>query len=318
MSVQNTGNFVGIDVSKANLDVHIRPSGEFFKVSNDSRGIAALTDHLKPLKPERVVMEATGGPETSASLKLTDAGLPAVVVNARQIRGFAIAIGKLAKTDPIDASVISQFAGAVCPDVRDVPDKTEQELADLTVRRRQLVDIRTAEKNRLLRVEGKVRDSICRMIEYIDEHIDQIDKQILQTLESSPVRKKKCELLRSVPGIGKTISGVLIARLPELGELSSKQIAALAGLAPFNNDSGKKQGRRHIYGGRSAVRSHLYMGTLSAIRFNPVIKNFYKRLTDAGKAKKVALTACSRKLLLIANAMVKNDSLWDENYAKKA
>lgn len=318
MSVQNTSNYVGIDVSKANLDIHIRPSGEFFTVSNDSEGIATLIDHLHPLAPERIVMEATGGLETSASLKLTNAGLPAVVVNARQIRGFAIAIGKLAKTDPIDAAVISQFAGAVCPEVRNVLDKTEQELANLTVRRRQLVDMRTAEKNRLLQVEGKVRDSVCQMIEFLNEQISQIDKQIIETVESSPVQKKKDDILQSIPGIGQTISGVLIARLPELGELGNKQISALAGLAPFNNDSGKKQGRRRIYGGRAAVRSHLYMGTLSAIRFNPVIKTFYKHLTDAGKAKKVALTACARKLLVIANAMIKNNSLWDENYAKNA
>ena len=318
MSVQNTGYYVGIDVSKASLDIHIRPSGESFKVSNDSNGIEALICHLKPLVPERVVMEATGGLETPASVRLTEAGLPAVVVNARQIRGFAIAIGRQAKTDSVDAAVISMFAGTVCPAVRDIPDETGQEPAELTARRRQLVDMKTAEKNRLLRVNGKVRDSVCGMIEYLDEQIHQIDNQICQTVESSPVLKKRADILQSIPGIGETISGILIARLPELGELGSKQITALAGLAPFNNDSGKKQGRRHIYGGRAAVRSHLYMGTLSAVRYNPVIKTFYKRLTAAGRAKKAALTACARKLLVIANAMVRNNSLWDGNYAENA
>lgn len=318
MSVQNTCNYIGIDVSKATLDIHIRPSEETFTVSNDSEGIETLIAHLKSLAPERVVMEATGGFEIPVASVLTDAGLPVVVVNARQIRGFAVAIGKLAKTDPIDAAVISHFAEKVCPDIRDIPDKTEQELADLTVRRRQLVDMRTAEKNRLLRSEGKVRDSVCQMIEYLDDQIDQIDSQILQAVESSPARKEKRDILQSIPGIGETISGVLIARLPELGKLGGKQIAALAGLAPFNNDSGRRQGRRHIYGGRAAVRTHLYMGTLSAIRYNPAIKTFYERLVNAGKAKKSALTACARKLLVIANAMIKNSSLWDENYGKSA
>ena len=318
MSVQNTKNYIGIDVSKAILDVHIRPSGKTLTVSNDSGGIETLIGHLRPLAPERVVMEATGGFEIPASAGLASAGLPVVVVNARQIRGFAVAVGRLAKTDPIDAAVISRFAETVCPDIRDIPDETEKELADLTVRRRQLVDMRTAEKNRLLRSEGKVRDSVGQMIAYLDEQISQIDNQILQTVESSPERKEKRDILESIPGIGGTISGVLIARLPELGKLGGRQIAALAGLAPFNNDSGKRQGRRHIYGGRAAVRSHLYMGTLSAIRYNPAIKKFYERLTNAGKAKKSAMTACARKLLVIANSMIKNNSLRDENYGKSA
>ena len=315
---KGTPYYIGIDVSKATLDIHIRPSGKCETFANDTEGIVRLIGSIQSLHPERVVMEATGGFEKRAADMLTRAGLPAVVVNARQVRGFAVALGRNAKTDPIDAEVISRFAESIMPELREPPDPTEKEMAGLTRRRQQLTEQRTAEKNRLPGTDGRIRESVLRMIGVIDEEIRELEKQIENLTKSSPVMKRKSEIVQSFPGIGKTVSGVLLSGIPELGKIDGKQVSALAGLAPFNNDSGTKTGRRHVYGGRGLVRSKLYMAAVTAIRWNPAIKQFYERLLERGKAKKAALVACARKILVIVNAMVKNDSLWDGNYAKNS
>jgi len=302
--------FVGIDVSKASLDVAVHPTKEDWTVSNDPAGLQELLPRLQALQPQIIVLEATGGYETLLVAALLAGGLPVAVVNPRQVRDFAKSIGRLAKTDRIDAHVLARFATAVELKVRPLPDAQLQELSDLLARRRQVVEMLTAEKNRFKMARGPVQADIREHIAWLERKLDQLDDELRQRLRSSPVWRGKEDLLRSVPGVGPVLSVTLLAELPELGQLDRKQIAALVGVAPLNRDSGQHQGKRMVWGGRAAVRSALYMGTLVATRHNPVIKRFYERLLAAGKARKVALVACMHKLLIILNAMIKHRTPW--------
>lgn len=307
--------FVGIDVCKQHLDVYLRPLEDLRSYSNDQQGVQLLQQHLASLPVELIVMEATGGLESICASMLIESGLPVVIINPRQARGFAKALGQLAKTDPIDASILAHFADAVRPQIRPVPDRQMQELADLLIRRRQLVSMRTAERNRLPTLIGKAHNSIVSHLAQLKELLEDIDVQIQEAIERSPHWKVTSDLLQTVPGIGQVAAFTLIAQLPELGTLPAKQISALVGLAPMNHDSGKVKGRRRIRGGRARVRTILYMAAISGIRWNPVLKAFYQRLLAGGKAKKVAVVACAHKLLIIINAMVRKGTPWIENFA---
>jgi transposase len=306
----STECFIGIDVSKDNLDIAIYPTNDFSRVPNNQDGLNELTNSFQVIEPELIVLEATGGYEMLAASTLFAAGLPVVVVNARQVRDFAKSIGKLAKTDTIDAKVISQFASAVRPDLRPLKDSATQELTALITRRRQVVEMIVAEKNRLPTATKRNRRDIEAHIRWLKKRLKQIDTDIQSNIRNSPVFCEKDQILQSAPGVGATTSATLISCVPELGHLNRKKIAALIGVAPLNRDSGHFRGRRMIWGGRSYVRSVLYMSTLSAIQFNPVIRNFYNRLKQAGKCGKVAMVACMRKLLTILNAMVRDNAKW--------
>jgi transposase len=303
--------FVGIDVSKDRLDVHIRPLGDAFSVMHDAEGITALLDRLKGVAPELVVLEATGGLQTRIAASIAAAGLATAVVNPRQVRDFARALGRLAKTDALDAEVIARFGEAVRPEPRPLSDEAGQALQALVARRRQLVDMRVAEKNRRSQIPGsKLRSRLDEHLDWLAEAIAEIDREIEEHIKNSPIWRAKENLLTSVPGIGDTTARVLIADLPELGTLTRRQIAALVGVAPINRDSGTLRGRRYIAGGRPNVRSTLYMATMTAVRCNPAIKAAYQRLTAAGKPKMTALVACMRKLLVILNAMMRDNLAW--------
>ena len=304
--------FIGIDVSKARLDVAMRPSAEKLSVSNDEAGIQALVKRLSELKPVLIVLEATGGLERSVSGTLGSAQLPVVVVNPRQVRDFAKALGQLAKTDRIDAEVLARFAEAIRPPLRPLPDKVSLELRSLIARRRQLIEMMVAEKNRLSTASKAVRKRIEAHIRWLETELDRADKDLDHSIRQSPIWCENEDLLRSVPSVGPVVSRTLLAELPELGRLNRKQIAALVGIAPLNCDSGTFRGRRGIWGGRATVRAVLYMAALVASRRNSVIRNFYKRLRDKGKAPKVALVACMHKLLTILNAMIKHKTRWSE------
>ena len=304
--------FIGIDVSKARLDVAIRPSAEKLSVSNDEAGIQALVTRLSEIKPALIVLEATGGLERSVSGTLGSAQLPVVVVNPRQVRDFAKALGQLAKTDRIDAEVLARFAEAIRPPLRPWPDKVSLELRSLIARRRQLIEMMVAEKNRLSTASKAVRKRIEAHIRWLETELDRADKDLDHSIRQSPIWCENEDLLRSVPSVGPVVSRTLLAELPELGRLNRKQIAALVGIAPLNCDSGTFRGRRGIWGGRATVRAVLYMAALVASRRNSVIRNFYKRLRDKGKAPKVALVACMHKLLTILNAMIKHKTRWSE------
>jgi len=305
--------FVGIDVSKATLDIAIRPSGERESVSNNESGIKALITRLAEVHPALIVLEATGGVEHQLTRALVSAELPGVVVNPRQVRDFAKATGQLAKTDAIDAMVLARFAEAVRPAVRPLPDETLLELRALIVRRRQLTEMIVAEKNRLGTVSKTVTKRIAAHIRWLQAELGRADKDLDQSIRRSPIWQENQDLLRSVPAIGPVVSRTLLAELPELGQLNRKQIAALAGVAPLNRDSATLRGRRVIWGGRATVRATLYMAALVASRRNPVIAAFYKRLRAAGKTPKLALVACMRKLLTILNSMIKHRTRWSEN-----
>ena len=304
--------FVGIDVSKSRLDVAIHPGGEQFSTGNDEAGLARLVERLAGQAIACIVLEATGGLELPAVGALIQAGLPVVAVNPRQVRHFAKAMGRLAKTDQIDARVLAHFAEAAKPQIRPVPDEATLALSDLLARRRQVIEMLTAERNRLIRSKGSVREHIASHIRFLEEEADRLDHELAHLLKESPVWQEKDDLLKSVPGVGPVLSTTLLAELPELGSLDRKKIASLAGLAPFNCDSGLLKGKRMIYGGRAPVRTALYMATLVATRHNPVIRECYGRLIGAGKAPKVALVACMRKLLVILNAMVREGIPWKE------
>ena len=310
--------FVGIDVSKDRLDVALRPSGDRWAVANQESGVAALVTHLALLFPTLIVLEATGGLEAPLTGALAAAGLPVVVVNPRQVRDFAKATGKLAKTDTLDAAVLAQFGEAVRPALRPLPDAATQALSALLARRRQLIEMLTAEKNRLGSASPPVRKGIRAHITWLDRQLARTDDDLAQAIRESPVWREKDDLLRSAPGVGPVLATTLLAGLPELGTLTHKQIAALVGVAPLNRDSGTLRGRRRVWGGRAHVRAVLYMAALTATRYNPVIRAFYARLCAAGKAKKVALTACMRKLLTILNAMLKSRTPWQNNVAHSA
>ena len=304
--------FIGIEVSKARLDVFVRPLGSRESVANDEAGIKTLVARLHELKPALIVLEATGGFERSLTRALTSAELPVVVVNPRQVRDFAKATGQLAKTDTIDAEVLARFGEAVRPALRPLPDETALELRALIARRRQITEMIVAETNRLSGASKTVRKRIDAHVRWLEAELKRADKDLDQSIRQSPIWRENQNLLRSVPGIGPVISRTLLAKLPELGTLNRKQIAALVGVAPLNRDSGKLKGRRTIWGGRATVRAALYMGALVASRPNSVIRQFYKHLKTAGKPPKVALVACMRKLLTILNAMLKHKSYWSE------
>jgi transposase len=302
--------FVGMDVSKAQLDIAIRPEGRF-AVANTEAGVAQLIERLKALPAGLVVLEATGGLEIPLAGALALAGVPVVVVNPRQVRDFAKATGQLAKPDAIDAEVLARFAEAIRPEPRPLPDEQTQVLAALVVRRHQLIDMLTAEKNRLASARCPIRKNLRAHIAWLERALHQADTDLIEAMRQSPIWREKDELLRSVPGIGPVLTTTLLAMLPELGKLTHRQIAALVGVAPLNRDSGTLRGRRTCWGGRAQVRAVLYMAALTATRFNPVLRTFYRRLCAAGKAKKVALVACMRKLLTIVNAMLKHRTPWN-------
>ena len=304
--------FVGIDVSKAQVDVAVRPTGERWVVSYDDAGVGELVSQMVDLDPALVLMESTGGLELSLVAALAAAALPVVVVNPRQVRDFARATGTLAKTDALDAAILAHFADVVRPSVRPLKDAESQVLNSLAARRNQVMTIMVSEKNRLGTAISAVRPRIEAHIAWLEQELADLDGGLRQTLRRSPVWREKDDLLRSVPGVGNQLSLTLLAYLPELGTLDRKQIAALVGVAPFNRDSGTLRGKRTVWGGRSRVRAVLYMGALVASRHNPIIRDFYQKLLAAGKPKKVALVACMRKLLVILNAMLKHRSPWCE------
>lgn len=302
---------VGIDVSKDRLDVAVRPSGETFAVERNGPGLDRLAGRLRELSPQIVALEATGGFEIVAAAALAGAGLPVVIVNPAQIRAFAKAIGQRAKTDPIDAAVIAHFAEATKPQVRPLPDEASRLLADLVARRRQIVEMIGAERQREKRMTlPRLKKSIARLIKALEKELVSVDTDIDDAVRSSPAWCEKEYLLASVPGVGPIIARTLIAELPELGQLNRKEIAALAGLAPFTRQSGQWRGRSFIGGGRKAVRTALFMGALVAKQHNPVLKAFFDRLVAAGKPKMVALIAVARKLLTILNAILRDNRLW--------
>jgi transposase len=302
---------VGIDVSKDRLDVAVRPGGEAFTVERNGPGLDRLVARLGQLAPTIVALEATGGFETVAAAALASAGLPVVVINPAQIRAFAKAIGQRAKTDPIDAAVIAHFAEATKPQVRPLRDEATRLLADLVARRRQIVEMIGAERQREKRIAlPRLRKSIIRVVKTLEKELTELDDDIGNAMRESPAWREKENLLASVPGIGPVIARTLIAELPELGQLDRKQIAALAGLAPFTRQSGQWRGRSFIGGGRKVARTALFMGAMVAKRHNPILKAFFDRLVAAGKPKMVALIAVARKLLTILNAILRDRRPW--------
>ena len=305
--------YVGIDVAKDQVDVAVRPSGRVWSVSYDEAGIAGLMDELNKFAPEAVIAESTGGLELALVAALAAASLPVAVINPRQARDFAKSTGQLAKTDRLDAQVLAHFGEAVRPAMRTLPDADTHALGSVLARRRQVMDILVAEKNRLSRATSEVRPRIQAHITWLEDELGDLDTDLRDRVRKSPLWREKDNLLQSVPGVGQQVSLTLLAYLPELGTLNRKQIAALVGVAPFNRDSGPRRGRRSVWGGRARVRSALYMGALVASRRNPALREFYQRLLDAGKPKKVALTACMRKLLIILNSMVRTGERWNPN-----
>ena len=304
------GTYLGLDVSKAQVDVVVRPTGETVQFANDGAGHAALIAWARPLAPQSLVLEATGGYERGLVIALAAATLPVVVVNPRQVRDFARSTGQLAKTDRLDAAVLALFAERVQPAPRALTDAATAELAELITRRRQLVDMLTMEKNRLGLARTRVRRDVQAHITWLEQRLAETDDDLRQAIEASPVWRVRDDLLQSVPGIGPVASRTLLALLPELGQLNRKEIAALVGVAPLARDSGTWRGRRMVWGGRSRVRHVLYMAALVASRHNPVIRAQYARLLQAGKPAKVALVACARKLLTILNAMLHSGTAW--------
>lgn len=302
--------FIGIDVAKAQLEFACRPTGETGTVPNAEAGIRDLVARCQTLGPALIVLEATGGYEAAVVAALATAGLPVVVANPRQVRDFAKAIGQLAKTDRLDAAVLALFAERVRPAPRPLPDEAAQALDALLTRRRQLIGMLTAERNRLLVARAAVRRDLQQHIRWLERRLAAADGELHTAVKASPVWRVKDDLLQSVPGIGRVVSLTLLAELPELGRLTHKEIAALVGVAPLNRDSGTLRGKRLVYGGRAPVRAALYMAALVASKWNPVIRAFYQRLRRAGKPAKVALTACMRKLLVILNAMVRSGATW--------
>jgi transposase len=304
-------SFVGIDVSKTELEVACRPSSEHRTFSNDAAGIKALVETIKTWGPCFVVLEATGGLERLVAAELATAEIDVAVVNPRQVRAFANGLGKLAKTDPIDADVLARFAEVVRPAPSEKVSEKQRELQDLVRRRRQLLAMHVAEMNRKGLASAKLaRRSLEKTLKFINSQIAELEEAIAKLVQNDDDWRHKAELLQTVPGVGEITGHNLVASLPELGRLNREQIAALAGLAPYNHDSGKFKGKRSIHGGRSDVRQTLYMAALSARNDNPIIRRFAQRLEDAGKPFKVVLTACMRKLLVILNTMIKNNAAW--------
>jgi transposase len=302
---------IGIDVSKDRLDVAVRPSGESFAVERNASGLDDLIKRLKPFAPHLVALEATGGFETIAAAALASAGLPVVIVNPAQIRSFAKALGQRAKTDPIDAAVIAHFAEATAPEPRPLPDEATQFLADLVARRRQIIAMIGAERQREKRAMAKrLKKSIARLLKALEKELTSVDSDIDDAVRGSPAWREKEDLLASVPGIGPVIARTMIAEMPELGRLDRKQIAALAGLAPWTRQSGQWRGKSFIGGGRTSVRCALFLGAMVARRHNPILKAFFDRLVAAGKPKMVAIIAVARKLLTFLNAIIRDQKPW--------
>lgn len=309
--MEDRGQFVGIDVAKDRLDVKVLPSGQMLVFKRDGEGVAALVDELRRFGPEIVAVEATGGFEKVVVAGLAAAGVPVAVVNPAQVRAFAQALGQRAKTDPIDADVIARYVQAVRPEVRPVADEAAQLLSDLVTRRRQIVQMIGAEKQREQRTsQPRLKRSIARLVKALQKELTDLDGQIDEQIRSSEVWLEKEALLTSVPSVGKTIARTLLAELPELGSLTRRQIAALAGLCPWTRRSGKWRGKSFIAGGRAPVRSALFVGALVAVRWNPVLKAFHQRLIANGKEKMVALIAVARKLLTILNAILRDKTPW--------
>jgi transposase len=311
-SLEVTDTFIGIDVSKAQLDVFVRPMASRESVANEEAEIKSWIERVREVNPALIVLEATGGVERAVTRALASAELPVVVVNPRQVRDFAKATGQLAKTDTIDAEVLARFGEAVRPALRPLPDEVTLELRALIARRRQITEMIVAETNRLRGAAKAVSKRIKAHLHWLEAELKRADKDLDQSIRQSPIWRENEDLLRSLPGIGPVISRTLLAELPELGKLNRKQISALVGIAPLNRDSGTMRGRRTIWGGRATVRASLYMAALVASKRNAVIRTFYRRLRNAGKAPKVALVACMRKLLTILNAMVKHKTRWSE------
>ncbi len=312
MSKAGAERFIGIDVSKDVLEVGVRPEGEHWSVPNDEQEMPSLVRRLADLEPSLVVVEATGGLQTMLVAELAAAALPVTVVNPRQVRDFAKATGQLAKTDAIDALVLAHFGEALRPEVRMLKDEQTQELTALMTRRRQVVGMITAEKNRLATAPKGIRKEIRKHIEWLQGRLNAMNGQLDKAIKQSPVWREKDAIVRSSPGVGPILSISLLAGLPELGTLNRKKVAALVGVAPLNRDSGGYRGARSVWGGRGQVRAVLYMATVTAARTNPVIREFYERLIGSGKKPKVALTACMRKLLTILNAMMRDGTRWGE------
>ena len=305
-----TDVFVGIDVSKDQLDVAARPRGESWQVANTELGIATLVKRLEKLQPTLVVLEATGRLESAAVSALAVAGVPLAIVNPRQVRDFARSTGKLAKTDKLDAQMLARFADAVRPEPRLLPDETQQRIDALLVRRRQVLGMITAERNRRRRAPTMTRAEIDEHVAWLQVRVEAIEDELNKTIRSSLLWREKVALLRSVPGVGPMLAATIVAQLPELGVITHKEIASLVGVAPLNRDSGHWRGKRTIWGGRSQVRAALYMSALVATQFNPRIRPFYQRLLATGKPKKLALTACMQKLLTILNAIAHRGQPW--------
>jgi transposase len=301
---------VGIDVAKARLDVAFAPAGEPWQAANDEPGIADLVARLRASAPELIVLEATGGLEVPLAAALAAAGLPVAVVNPRQVRDFAKAVGQLAKTDALDAALLARFAAVVRPAPRPLPDAQAQALTALLTRRRQLVAMLTAERQRLGTARPPVRARVQAHLAWLEQELADLDDELRRAVQASPIWRATEELLRSVPGVGPVVAVTLLAELPELGQLNRKQIGALVGVAPLNADSGTLRGKRVVWGGRGQVRAVLYMAALVAVRHNPVLRAFYARLLAAGKAKKLALVACMHKLLTILNAITHHRTPW--------
>ena len=306
--------FVGIDVSKAALDVAVLPTAEAWRVANGPAEIDSLVGRVAALGPTLVVVEATGRYEAACAAALATAGVPVAVVNPRQVRDFAKATGRLAKTDAIDAAVLARFAEAVKPEPRPLPDAESEALQAILARRRQLLSMLVAEKNRAHVAPKAVRNSVAKHVRWLEREVDGVDDDLRGAIRESAVWRAKDDLLRGVPGVGRVLATTLLADLPELGQLSRREIAALVGVAPLNRDSGKHRGERSVWGGRAAVRTALYMGALAAVRSNPPVKALYERLVGKGKPKKVALVACMRKLLVTCNAVVRDGQAWSPSY----
>lgn len=309
--------FIGIDVSKAELEVHVRPTGEHWCVPNDTAGHDQLVKRWQAQPPTLIVLEATGGLERGVAYALVAADLAVAVLNPRRPRAFANATGQLAKTDRLDAKTLAHFAAAVRPEPRPLPDAETQVMAALLARRRQMVALLTAERNRLNSALPSVEPYITQHITWLQDELATLEAELDQRLAARPEWQAREQQLRAVTGVGPITARTLTIELPELGQLNRKQIAALVGVAPFNRDSGPRRGKRHIAGGRAPLRSTLYMATVCGVRYNPQLKAFYQRLLKAGKPKKVALTACMRKLLTILNAMVKNGTDWDPLFSQR-
>jgi transposase len=304
---------VGIDVSKATLVVAVQPTGEQWVTETTPAAVEALVARLGTLRPTLIVVEATGGYERALTAQCATAQLPIAVVNPRQVRAFAQALGRTAKTDDIDAQLLAAFGARIQPAARALADAETQALAALVVRRRQLIEMIGMERRRLEQAPptGKITRDLRNHIRWLERRVDDVDDEIGTAIQASPLWRGQDGLLRSVPGIGPTTARTLLAELPELGRLDRRAIAALVGVAPFNCDSGQHRGQRHIWGGRASVRAVLYMAAVSAARYNPVLRVFYRRLRDAGKPAKVALVATMRKLLTIVNTMIKHQSKWN-------